>query len=122
MQRSPTSTEMLTKSGGKLGTVVQYTSFPDAYQDLANGRLDYVINGVVSLTSLVKEQPDRFKIGQAVARPAYAAWAVAKGNATLLAYLDDFIAKSRKDGTLYQLQDKWLGTTFKDMPDTPTTN
>lgn len=115
-------TEMLTKSGGKLGTVVQYTSFPDAYQDLANGRLDYVINGVVSLTSLVKEQPDRFKIGQAVARPAYAAWAVAKGNATLLAYLDDFIAKSRKDGTLYQLQDKWLGTTFKDMPDTPTTN
>jgi polar amino acid transport system substrate-binding protein len=113
-------TEMLAKTGGKLGSVVQYTSFPDAYQDLANGRLDYVINGVVNLTSLTKEQPDRFKMGQAVARPAYAAWAVAKGNTTLLNYLDDFMLKIRKDGTLYQLQDKWLGASFKDMPDTPT--
>lgn len=111
---------MLVKTGGKLGPVKQYTSFPDAYQDLANGRLDYVINGVINLTSLTKEQPDRFKMGQAVAAPAYAAWAVAKGNASLLDYLDDFMAKARKDGTLYKLQDQWLGKTFTDMPDTPT--
>ena len=113
-------TEMLAKTGGKLGKVVQYTSFPEAYQDLANKRLDYVINGVVNLTSLTKEQPARFKMGQAVARPAYAAWAVAKGNETLLAYLDAFMSKARQDGSLYELQEKWLGTTFKDMPSTPT--
>lgn len=112
--------EKLAKTGGKLGTVVQYASFPDAYQDLANGRLDYVINGVINLTSLTQEQPKRFKMGQAVARPAYAAWAVAKGNTTLLNYLDGFMLKARKDGTLYQLQQRWLGTSFKDMPETPT--
>lgn len=111
---------MLAKTGGKLGPVKQYTSFPDAYQDLANGRLDYVINGVINLTSLTKEQPDRFKMGQAVGAPAYAAWAVAKGNASLLDYLDDFMARARKEGTLYKLQDQWLGKTFTDMPDTPT--
>lgn len=111
---------MLAKTGGKLGPVKQYTSFPDAYQDLANGRLEYVINGVINLTSLTKEQPDRFKMGQAVGAPAYAAWAVAKGNASLLDYLDDFMARARKEGTLYKLQDQWLGKTFTDMPDTPT--
>ncbi len=112
--------EILAKNGGKLGKVVQYTSFPEAYQDLATGRLDYVINGVVNLTSLTKEHGNRFRMGQAVARSAYAAWAVAKGNESLLAYLDAFMSKAREDGSLYELQAKWLGTTFKDMPTTPT--
>ena len=111
---------MLAKTGGKLGTVVQYTSFPEAYQDLANKRLDYVVNGVINLTSLTREQPTRFKMGQAVAAPAYAAWAVAKGNAALLDYLDAFMVKVRQDGSLYGLQEKWLGTSFRDMPATPT--
>lgn len=116
----PDLTETLAKTGGKLGKVVQYTSFPEAYQDLANKRLDYVINGVVNLTSLTKENPARFKMGHAVAQPAYAAWAVAKGNESLLAYLDAFMVKVRQDGSLYELQDKWLGTAFRDMPATPT--
>jgi polar amino acid transport system substrate-binding protein len=111
----------LAKTGGKLGTVQQYTSFPEAYQDLANGRLDYVVNGVVNLESLIKQKPDRFALGQAVAPPAYVAWAVAKGNTELLNYLDAFLNKTRKDGSLYTLQAKWLGVNFKDMPDTPTT-
>lgn len=111
----------LAATGGKIGEVVQYTSLPDAYQDLANGRLDYVINGVVNLVSLTKEQPKRFRMGEAVGAPTYAAWAVAKGNTSLLTYLDAFMAKVRESGELYALQEKWLGRTFKDMPDTPTT-
>lgn len=110
----------LAKAGGKLGKVVQYTSLPEAYQDLANGRLDYVINGVVNLVSLTKDQPKRFKMGEAVGAPTYAAWAVAKGNDSLLAYLDAFMAKVRASGELYALQEKWLGRAFKDMPATPT--
>lgn len=106
----------LAAHGGQLGKVVQYASFPEAYQDLSNGRLDYVINGVVNLTSLVHEHPDRFRIGTAVGAPTYAAWAVAKGNTTLLRYLNDFLAKTRADGSLYALQRKWLGTTFESMP------
>ncbi|GLS42848.1 transporter substrate-binding domain-containing protein [Methylobacterium brachythecii] len=110
----------LAATGGKLGKVMQYTSLPEAYQDLANGRLDYVINGVVNLTSLTKEQPKRFKMGEAVGAPTFAAWAVAKGNDSLLAYLDEFMTKVRANGELYALQEKWLGRSFKDMPSTPT--
>ncbi|WP_375463984.1 transporter substrate-binding domain-containing protein [uncultured Methylobacterium sp.] len=113
-------TQTLAKTGAKLGTVVQYPSFPEAYQDLVNGRLDYVINGVVNLASLVREQPSRFRMGEAVGASTYAAWAVAKGNAALLDDLDGFMRKVRADGTLYALQEKWLGTTFKAMPDMPT--
>lgn len=106
----------LAASGGKVGRVVQYASFPEAYQDLANGRLDYVINGVVNLTSLINEHPGRFRIGTAVGAPTYAAWAVAKGNVTLLHALNDFLAKARADGSLYALQRKWLGRSFENMP------
>ncbi|ATE62540.1 amino acid ABC transporter substrate-binding protein [Thauera sinica] len=107
----------LAKSGGELGEVVQYTSFPEAYQDLANGRLDYVINGIVNLTSLTAEQPGRFRIGEAAGRPTYAAWAVAKGNITLLNYLNAYLAGARADGSLFELQQKWLGASFTDLPD-----
>jgi polar amino acid transport system substrate-binding protein len=107
----------LAETGGSLGEVVQYTSFPEAYQDLATGRLDYVVNGIINLTSLTNEQPDRFKLGERVAAEQFAAWAVAKGNDELLDYLNDFMAKIRADGTLYQLQEKWLGTSFPEMPE-----
>lgn len=111
---------MLAKTGGKIGKVVQYTSFPEAYQDLANGRVDYVVNGVVNSISITKEAPSRFKLGQAVTAPTYAAWAVAKGNDALLDYLDAFLLEQRKNGTMAELQKKWLGRSFEDMPDTPT--
>jgi polar amino acid transport system substrate-binding protein len=104
---------------GSLGRVVQYASFPEAYQDLANGRIDYVVNGAVNLASLVKEHPDRFRLGSAVGAPTYAAWAVAKGNADLLQYLNRFLARSRADGSLYALQRQWLGVTFESMPVSP---
>ena len=110
----------LDKTGGKIGKVVQYASLPEAYQDLVNGRLDYVINGVVNIASLVNEQPDRFKMGEAVGAPTFAAWAVAKGNADLLNYLNEFMMDIRANGQLYELQAKWLGTTFKNMPDQTT--
>lgn len=107
----------LAETGDSLGEVVQYTSFPEAYQDLATGRLDYVVNGIINLTSLTNEQSDRFKLGERVAAEQFAAWAVAKGNDELLDYLNDFMAKIRADGTLYQLQEKWLGTSFPEMPE-----
>lgn len=107
----------LAETGGSLGEVVQYTSFPEACQDLATGRLDYVVNGIINLTSLTNEQSDRFKLGERVAAEQFAAWAVAKGNDELLDYLNDFMAKIRADGTLYQLQEKWLGTSFPEMPE-----
>lgn len=106
----------LEAGGGTLGEVVQYASFPEAYQDLANGRLDYVVNGVVNVISLTKENPERFAMGEAVGKPAYAAWAVAKDNTELLAYVNAFMAKVRAGGELAKLQEQWIGKSFDDMP------
>ena len=57
---------MLKKTGGKLGKVVEYTSYPEIYEDLANGRLDYAVNGIINATALIKERGKIFAIGQPV--------------------------------------------------------
>ena len=98
--RLPELEAMLEKDGGKLGKVVEYTSYPEAYQDLALGRVDYVVNTIINLKTLVAEKPHVFEIGQAVSGKSYPAWAVAKGNKELLAFLNDFIAKEKANGTL----------------------
>jgi len=100
------------KSGGTMGKIVEYTSYPEAYQDLALGRTDYVVNTVINLSNLVKEKPSVFELGQAIAAPSYAAWAVQKGNDSLRLYINDFIAKKKADGTITALQKKWFGKTF----------
>jgi polar amino acid transport system substrate-binding protein len=102
--------------GGKLGEVVQYTSYPEAYQDLAIGRTDFVINTDINLNTIVKEKPDVFALGEAVAAPSYAAWPVKKGNDALLALINQFLTQERASGELVALQKKWLGVEMPDMP------
>jgi polar amino acid transport system substrate-binding protein len=116
LQRLPELETMLAKSGGKIAKVVEYTSYPEAYQDLALGRTDFVINTVINLQALVDEKPNVFALGQPVSGPSYPAWAVKKGNAELLALLNDFLAEKRKDGTVAALQKKWFGKSFDDLP------
>jgi polar amino acid transport system substrate-binding protein len=41
-----------------------------------------------------------------------AAWSVQKGNADLLAYINQFIAKEKANGTVATLQKKWFGQSF----------
>lgn len=112
----PQLDEMLKKMGGRLGKVVEYASYPEVYQELANGRLDYAINTVVTVASLVREKPNVFAMGQAVSEKSYHAWAVKRGNNALRDYLNQFLAEQRKNGTLYKLQEKWLGKAFPDLP------
>jgi polar amino acid transport system substrate-binding protein len=114
--RLPELADMLAKEGGKLGEIVRYTSYPEAYQDLAIGRTDYVVNTVINLQTIVNERPDTFALGQAVSSKTYIAWAVKKGNGDLVALLDAFLSQERKSGDLYALQKKWFGQSF-DMPE-----
>lgn len=108
---------MLKASGGKMGEVVQYVSNPEAYQDLAIGRTDYVVNTVVNLQSLVNEKPDVFAMGQPVSDKIYIAWAVKKGNDEVRATLDQFLLAQRKNGEMAKLQKKWFGKSFDTMPE-----
>lgn len=109
----------LKKTGGKLGNVVQYGAFSEAYQDLVNRRLDAVIHNIVSLSTLVSEKPAVFEMGQRVGRKSYAAWAVQKNNKDLLDFLNAFLAQQKSSGAYKQLQAKWLKITFDDLPNQP---
>jgi polar amino acid transport system substrate-binding protein len=116
LARLPELDATLKKGGGALGKIVEYTSYPEAYQDLALGRTDYVVNTVINLKTLVAEKPGAFELGQAVSGKSFPAWAVAKGNTELLAFLNEFIAKEKASGRFAELQKKWFGDSFPDLP------
>jgi polar amino acid transport system substrate-binding protein len=116
LARLPELKTMLEKQGGTLGKVVEYTSYPEAYQDLALGRTDYVVNTIINIKELVAQRPNVFEVGQAVSGKSFPAWAVKKGNTELLAYLNDFIAKEKASGEFGKLQEKWFGQAFNDLP------
>jgi polar amino acid transport system substrate-binding protein len=114
--RLPELEAMLKKDGGNMGKIVEYTSYPEAYQDLALKRVDYVVNTIINLKTLVAEKPNVFEVGQAVSGPSFPAWAVAKGNVDLLAFLNEFIAKEKASGRFAELQKKWFGEAFPNLP------
>jgi polar amino acid transport system substrate-binding protein len=118
LEKLPELEAMLVASGGTLGTVVQYTSYPEAYQDLALKRLDFVVNTIINLRSLAADKPDIFEVGYAVSGRTVPAWAVAKGNTELLGVINAFLAEQKKSGNMGKLQEKWLGQAFPDLPDT----
>jgi polar amino acid transport system substrate-binding protein len=109
----------LKKTGGKLGQIVQYGNFSEAYQDLINKRVDAVIHNIVSLSTLTAEKPKQFELGQRVGDKSYAAWAVQKGNAGLLEFLNAFLAQEKANGTFKKLQTEHLKITFDDLPNQP---
>lgn len=112
----------LKTTGGSLGKVVEYQSYPEAYADLANGRLDYVVNSIVPANMLVKERPKVFAVGEATSGPGFIAWPVTKGNKELLDYLSGFVNHLRDTGKLAELQKKWLGQSFDNLPHEPITS
>ena len=116
LAKLPQLEAMLKKTGGKMGKVVQYVSYPEAYQDLAIGRIDYVVNTLINLRTMVREHPAQFAVGQPVSSTTYIAWAVKKGNKGVRDFIDAFLMKERKNGQMYALQEKWLGQSFKNMP------
>lgn len=117
--RLPELEEMLAETGGALGPMVEYVSYPEAYEDLANGRTDYVINSVIGAQALVRERGDVFEIGEPVSGPGFHAWPVQRGNESLLQFLTDFVNHMRETGELAALQEKWFGQAFPELPTGP---
>ncbi|WP_308218816.1 transporter substrate-binding domain-containing protein [Vibrio salinus] len=121
LARLPELKAMLKEKGGKLGKVVQYQSYPEAYADLANGRLDYVVNAVISINDLVKARPNVFAKGQPVSGKGFVSWPVPKSSPELLKFLDGFVLHLKETGKLTELQKKWFGQEFNGLPDEPIT-
>lgn len=119
LSRLPELETMLAETGGRLGEVVEYTSYPEIYEDLANGRLDYAVNSLINATTLMQQRGDTFALGQPVSGPGFHAWPVPRGNDDLLQFLTAFVAHLRSTGKLAELQQKWFGTTFPNLPTEP---
>ena len=114
----PSLKDELRKSGGKLGKVVPYRSYAEAYQDLLKRRIDVVINNRDSLTQLAATTSGLFEVGQPIGPKSYAAWAVHKGNQALLDFLNAYLAEQRANGTFTQLQLKYK-LSVAPLPDRP---
>lgn len=122
LARLPELKKMMEAQGCKIGKVVEYPSYPEVYADLANGRLDYAINALISVNDLVKTRGDTFAKGIAVSGAGFAAWPVPKGSPELLTFLSGFMDHIRANGRLAALQTQWFGEAFPDMPNTPITS
>ena len=122
LARLPELKKMMEAQGCKIGKVVEYPSYPEVYADLANGRLDYAINALISVNDLVKTRSDTFAKGIAVSGAGFAAWPVPKGSPELLTFLSGFMDHVRANGRLAALQTQWFGEAFPDMPNTPITS
>lgn len=114
--------EMLSETGGKLGKVIQYQSYPEAYADLANGRVDYVINSEININDLVSKRGKIFTKGQAVSKKAYFCWPVSKDSLELLTYVNGFIRHIKETGKLAELQKKWFKQSFDNLPNQSVAN
>jgi len=119
LSRLPELEAMLEEDGGELGEVVQYESYPEAFADLANGRLDYVIDSAVPVNKLVASKPDIFAKGPAVSGAGYVSWPVPKDSPELLEYMTDFLEHLKANGRLAELQEKWFGESFPNLPEKP---
>ncbi|CAB3764722.1 transporter substrate-binding domain-containing protein [Paraburkholderia humisilvae] len=109
--------ELKKKHGGQgIKQIIEYQSYPEAYQDLGVGRLDAVANTQINLNSLIKTRPDTFVLGQKIGQPVYIAWAVKKGNTAALEMINAVLFDLRKSGEMYQMQKKWFGASFESMP------
>ncbi|MBD8616693.1 transporter substrate-binding domain-containing protein [Pseudomonas putida] len=122
LARLPELKKMMKDKGCEMGKVVEYPSYPEIYADLANGRLDYAVNALISVNDLVKTRGDTFAKGIAVSGAGFAAWPVPKNSPELLKFLSGFMDQIRANGRLAALQTKWFGEAFPEMPKEPITN
>ena len=119
LARLPELEAMMAEQDCSIGEVVEYQSYPEAYADLANQRLDYVVNALISINDLVKNRGDVFEKGIAVSGDGFAAWPIPKQSPELLEFAIGFMTQIHDSGRLAELQQKWFGEAFPDLPTEP---
>lgn len=120
--RLPELRKMLKAQGCDLGELVKYQTDTDAYTDLANGRVKYVINSLIGVNDLIKARGNVFEKGFAVSGGGFNAWPVPKKNPETLAFFTEFMDTVRQNGRLAELQTKWFGEAFPELPAQPVTS
>ncbi len=92
--------------------IKQYSSFDEAYADLAAGRIDAVAQSYSNLANVVQERPDVYAILEPTIGPkAYYSWVGRKDkdSETLVNFFSQRIGEANKSGLMKELQMKWFG-------------
>lgn len=102
------------KAQGQTGVkeIKQYSSFDEAYADLAAGRIDAVAQSYSNLANIVQERPDIYAILEPTIGPkAYYAWVGRKDqdSESLVEFFSQRIGEANKSGLMKELQLKWFG-------------
>ena len=116
----PQLDEMLKPTGGKLGKIVSYQGYPEAYQDLALGRLD-LRRQHLAQPGIDRQVEARHVRGRPSRLQAdlYRLAGGERQHRTACAHANAFLLGTRKDGSMYALQKKCFDTTFEHMPEVP---
>lgn len=97
-------------------TVREYTSFDEAYADLAATRLDAVAQSMANLATLTKTRGDVYAlVPGAIGPKTYFAWVGRKdaASAPLVELFSKGIAEAQRSGKMAELQQKWFGFTME---------
>lgn len=108
---------------GVTAELLKYDSFPEAFAELKNGKIDLVAQNYASCAAVVMKNPDDYEIvaddsgkAEMVGTDTWVSWAVRKEDTELSDYINSEIHKFKEDGTLAELQKKWFGEAV-DLPE-----
>lgn len=92
-----------------LEDVKLYDQYPEAFQDLAIGRVDVVVVDVTTAAHFVSKKPDTYKVvGGRIVEEPYAI-GIRKEDKDLQEAINAALTEMQKDGTLTAISMKWFG-------------
>jgi polar amino acid transport system substrate-binding protein len=115
VEKGSSMDKALTESAPKDATIRRYDDASSAIQALLSGQTEYLGSYSHEFASVNKANPDRFA-PKIVLSTEYEGIAVRPHQKELTDWVNDFMSRHEKDGTLNALYKKWFGTDFPKMP------
>lgn len=86
-----------------------YDQYPEAFQDLAIGRVDAVVVDVTTAAHYVSKKPDTYKVVEERLVEEPYAIGIRKEDKDLKAAIDQALQEMKEDGTLSEISRQWFG-------------
>lgn len=108
VQIGTTSEDALKKEGGT--TIKEYNTFPDAFQDLSNGRLDAVVVDEAVGRYYMSKAPSQFKVVGKTFQSEPIGIGLRKNETQLQQQLTQALQTLKQNGTYDKIYQYWFGT------------
>lgn len=96
-----------------------YDSSTSAFLDLANGNVDLACESYTICKQQVDASNGTLEIVGSISTPIYCSFAFRQSDSELADFVSSEIKQMKEDGTLAELQIKYFGVTFDDLPEDP---